>query len=43
VTGRELAELGGVYQAIAAKVGLGNLVGEVLLEAELKTLLQAVV
>jgi hypothetical protein len=24
VTGRELAELGGVYQAIAAKVGLGS-------------------
>jgi hypothetical protein len=43
VLGRELAELGGIYQAVAVKVGLENLVGEVLLEAELKTLLQAVV
>jgi hypothetical protein len=43
VTGRELAELGGVYQAIAEKVGPDNFVGEVLVEAELKALLQAAV
>ena len=43
VTGRELAELGGVYQAVAVKVGDENMVGEVLVEAELKALLQAAV
>jgi hypothetical protein len=43
VLGRELAELGGVYQAVAAKVGDENMVGEVLVEAELKALLQAAV
>ena len=39
VLGRELAELGGVYQAVAVKVGDENMVGEVLVEAELKALL----
>jgi hypothetical protein len=39
VLGSELAELGGVYQAIAEKVGDENMVGEVLVEAELKALL----
>jgi len=41
VTGRELAELGGAYQAIAAKVGPANMVGEVLVEAEVKALMRA--
>jgi hypothetical protein len=41
VTGRELAELGGAYQAIAEKVGPDNFVGEVMVEAEVKALLHA--
>jgi hypothetical protein len=43
VTGRELSELGGAYQAIAEKVGPDNFVGEVMVEAEVKALLQAAV
>jgi hypothetical protein len=42
VTGRELAELGGAYQAVAVKVGDENMVGEVLVEAEVKALLSNV-
>jgi hypothetical protein len=41
VLGRELAELGGIYHAVAKKVGDENMVGEVLVEAELKALLCA--
>jgi hypothetical protein len=43
VSGRELAELGGAYQAIAERVGPDNFVGEVMVESEVKALLQAAV
>ena len=41
VLGRELGELGCIYQAVAKKVGPDNFVGEVLVEAEVKALLGA--
>jgi hypothetical protein len=40
-TGEQMSGFGSAYQAIAVKVGAENLVGEVLLEAEVRALLQA--
>jgi len=42
-TGGEMVGFGKAYQAIAVKVGAENLVGEVLIESEVKALLQAAV
>jgi hypothetical protein len=39
VTGRELGELGGIYQAVAEKVGPDNFVGEVMVEHEVRELM----
>ena len=41
VTGRELAELGGIYQAIAERVGPDNFVAEVLCERDVAELMRA--
>ena len=41
VLGRELEELGGIYQAVAKKIGPDNFVGEVMCESEVKALLSA--